>query len=529
MVLLDHMLNFSNVYDPVVISESIAVRTGKDKIVVMEEWDNLLANGILVKKDYQSSIERDQVDAVKQEVYKYLESKNVTLDHLTEHITSRINDQAIVLSSLVAIMGKKFSMDGSTSIGFVDGEWVHEPGPLCNDLVKGGLLFLNVSSSKKHSYHTFYFRTWPFDGVALLTNLIFKHLNIEGLSDEEWKVISLLLISRDLELEYQIVKTNTDLADSELREIVTVLRRRGLVTESYGRIVLNKGLKEPLVQYLKLSVFPKMKSEIVTKIKLKIGKSISNLLPFMLVKSICDRPESESLDPVTVKFVKRSDVSGYEQSLEDMKQLDLILDYKDNLVILVDVVKEVENWLKGSIKSSLVFIPARDAYFARATLQNMFSRCQEYVKIQDPYLGEETFDVLDYIPKETEIKLLTSTGIGVGEDLERVIRSVERMKAERRAKFHVLFIGNPNGDAPFHDRFIISKNACWNVGTSLKQIGKDKDTTIADITKQDKEELIERAFDNWWTMKAEDLSRNNLEKIDFQSWQKKHKSSSDEK
>ncbi len=97
-------------------------------------------------------------------------------------------------------------------------------------------------------------------------------------------------------------------------------------------------------------------------------------------------------------------------------------------------------------------------------------------------------------------------------------QGIERLKAERRAKFQVFFIGNPNGNPPFHDRFIISKNKCWQIGTSLKQIGKGKDTTVSEISKREKDEMIEPAFDRWWNAKKKELEEKILIKVDYNDW-----------
>jgi len=95
---------------------------------------------------------------------------------------------------------------------------------------------------------------------------------------------------------------------------------------------------------------------------------------------------------------------GYENIrinvyLTDIKELGILYDLGDKILLLKDMVRHITNWLKGSLKESLIIIPAKDYYLARSEFQNIFSKCQEYVKIQDPYLGEETFDLLRYVDK----------------------------------------------------------------------------------------------------------------------------------
>jgi len=70
-----------------------------------------------------------------------------------------------------------------------------------------------------------------------------------------------------------------------------------------------------------------------------------------------------------------------------MTRLGLVFDLDDKILIISDIVKDIENWLRSSIYESIIFIPANDFYLARRVLQDLFSKCEAYVKIQDAYLG----------------------------------------------------------------------------------------------------------------------------------------------
>lgn len=201
-----------------------------------------------------------------------------------------------------------------------------------------------------------------------------------------------------------------------------------------------------------------------------------------------------------------------------MRELNLIMDFTDRVVILADTVKDIENWLKSSIKESIIFIPARDLFMARGILRDIFSKCEEYVKIQDPYIGEETFDILEYIPENMKISLLTGIETGRDEEPDRIHKRIERLKIQHKGNVQAFFIGDSSKSPPFHDRFIISKNKCWQIGTSLKQIGKAKDSTITEISKLEKDEMIEPAFDHWWEIRKKKLEEKGLAKLDHNSW-----------
>jgi len=288
-------------------------------------------------------------------------------------------------------------------------------------------------------------------------------------------------------------------------------------------VSLLEGLKEPFFQYFTTNVYPQAKRDVVNDLKRRISRSIANLWIFTRIKRLSELPIGEErAQPVPIKLIEKYQIKDL-QLLSDAKRLKLAVELDDEVLIHVDILKEIENWLKSSIKETLIYIPAGDPFLASIILREIFSKCEEYVKIQDPYIGEETFYVLQYIPSEIKIELLTGIKIGWGkEDLDRAqgtCRWIKRFKAERRGKFEIVFIGrNDTGEPPFHDRFIISKNRCWQVGTSLKQIGRGKDTVIIELSKREKEEIIEPAFERWWNASRKELKSRNLIKLSFQEW-----------
>jgi hypothetical protein len=113
--------------------------------------------------------------------------------------------------------------------------------------------------------------------------------------------------------------------------------------------------------------------------------------------------------------------------------------------------------------------------------------------------------------------LLTGLKLGQNESFEDACSYIERIKRER-PNFEVQFMGSKNRDAPFHDRFIISKNKCWNVGTSLKQLGKGKDSAITEVSLTEKEEKIEPAFDLFWEYRRDNLNKKGFIKLSYDEW-----------
>jgi len=96
-------------------------------------------------------------------------------------------------------------------------------------------------------------------------------------------------------------------------------------------------------------------------------------------------------EPISSKIIGKTQVKEFEQYLTDIKKLGILYDFEDKILLLKDIVQPIEGLLKDSLKESLIIIiPEGDYYLARSVFRDIFSKCQEYVKIQDPYLGEET-------------------------------------------------------------------------------------------------------------------------------------------
>jgi len=310
-----------------------------------------------------------------------------------------------------------------------------------------------------------------------------------------------------------------DLTDPELREIVTNLCDKGLLDESSGYISIPKALINSLSGYFKANVYPGFKDKVAEQVKKKISSSLSNLWLFTGAKRINELGIGDiTSNPVPAKLVDKSRIKEHEPQFQDMSRLGLIVDLENKIVVVSDIVKDIENWLRSSINASIIFIPAKDHLLARRVLQDIFSKCETYVKIQDAYLGEETFGFLEYVPKDVQIQLLGGIKLGDKEDPNKGCQKIERFKSERKDKCEIFFVGKSGGETPFHDRFIISSNNCWTTGTSLKQIGSEKATTITEFSKEKGGEEIELAFDAIWFADSDELKARGYDKLDFEAW-----------
>lgn len=495
------------------LKETLLLLRHQDTSTFEKEWERLTSLSVLVQKDGRWVV-NDSFAGVKDAIQAYHVSQNISFDTLRDSLSKLLADKPDNTVMVIRAMGRVYDK----SIVFSDYDWDSNVIAFCDGLVRERILFRRSTSSRKHSYRNYYLRSSPFDCHKLLTDLILQQLNVSGLKENDWLLLAMLMLSQFQQVDYQHIGKNLQLTEVESREMINELKNRGLLEERVPTVSLQKALQGTLGQYFAVQVYPYIRTRRLESMKLRITKSISNLWLFTNVKRILELPVGLARnEPIPAKLVRKSEIKQFEDQFPDMCQIGLIFDLGDDVVILSDLVRDGENWLRGSIHKSLVLIPAHDPFMAKRILQDMFSKCEDYVKVQDPYLGEETFHVLEYLPKHLEVRLLTGLTLGIGEDTERLRQLIQRWKGER--KFRVAFIGDPtSGEAPFHDRFILSKNRCWSVGTSLKQLGVGKDSTIDEISKSDKDEIIEPAFGRWWTAKEKELAERGLIRLDFAGW-----------
>jgi len=521
-MILDFLLNVPGTYSHEGVVETVELSAPELREMVQSEWDSLIGRGVVAKSDYNIVINPSVVADVKLALEQHLSEKGISQELVANYLQNQVKRNQGRLAIFANLMGKTYTSDNVERILFSDYDWSNELMSICDEFTKQGLVFKVSSQSKKHYYRSYYLRSWPFDSGQILRDTLLHHLNVEGLRDEEWKVLFLLLLGRDLQLRYEVLSRNMNLTDPQLRELVTNLKDRGLLSESVAYISLLKGFSDPLSEYFKASVYPAFKGKVVEHLKQIIARSLSNLWLFTGAKRINELAIGDKRSvPVLSKLVEKSSIREFEPQFQDMTRLGLIFDLDDKILVIADIVNDIENWLRSSIYESIIFIPANDFYLARRVLQDIFSKCEEYVKIQDAYLGEETFNLLEYIPEEIKVQLLGGIKLGGGEDPNKVCRRIERFTSDRKDNFEIFFVAKTSGATPFHDRFIISKNRCWTTGTSLKQIGGEKDTALTEFSKDKGGEQIELAFDSLWLADPNDLKKRGYDKLDFESWKNK--------
>lgn len=113
----------------------------------------------------------------------------------------------------------------------------------------------------------------------------------------------------------------------------------------------------------------------------------------------------------------------------------------------------------------------------------------KFVNIIDPYIGQMTLDLLLSVAENIPIKVVTAyTG---GKNFRRFMRDCKTFKLERPT-----FFIRKCDPSLIHDRFILTDSNVWNVGTSIKDVGKSlsmiKQLTPTNTTK------MHRFFEGLW-------------------------------
>jgi len=205
--------------------------------------------------------------------------------------------------------------------------------------------------------------------------------------------------------------------------------------------------------------------------------------------------------------------------LRELVKLRLVFLTGNEVIIAEEILKELEGLIKSAISKKIIRIPAKDEFAARLVWKKIFGEeCKEYVKIQDEYVNEETLLILQsYCPEGVTIQILTSIEGARDIDIEEMKQRVNSIKNSGR-RIRLLFIGDKQGKAPFHFRYIISRDICYAISTSLKQVGKSKDADLIPISLEEKSGQVEPAFDYWFETPLNKLKEKGIRRMSFDEW-----------
>jgi hypothetical protein len=160
------------------------------------------------------------------------------------------------------------------------------------------------------------------------------------------------------------------------------------------------------------------------------------------------------------------------------------------LSLKVKGLKEVKDMLGETIGVKIWLIESGKVYSGKKLFQEIVtSKIGSTAKICDPYCGLRTLDLIMGIKKECRISLLTQTieqKEAFRRELKDFAKEFQHLKVEVR-----IFEGKT-----LHDRYIISDDDCWSIGSSLKDFG-NKDTIIMKL-EDEVRYAIEEMFDKRW-------------------------------
>ena len=134
-----------------------------------------------------------------------------------------------------------------------------------------------------------------------------------------------------------------------------------------------------------------------------------------------------------------------------------------------------------------ILIEPATPFSSHQKLKEILKNVNTYVKVLDAYVDDSTLEILLQVPKEASIQLLTEyTG---GDKEKSFISSCKRFAVER-----ALFQIRKCEKGLLHDRFIITKDKGYSIGSSLKDLGK-RTSSIIEI---DDKAKFEEQFDKMW-------------------------------
>jgi len=144
------------------------------------------------------------------------------------------------------------------------------------------------------------------------------------------------------------------------------------------------------------------------------------------------------------------------------------------------------------IEEKQILLPPGSPYTGFRKIEELLRKSTGYIKIIDSYVDEDILDILFNVAKEIPIFLLTAFTGGKGKG-KRFVKLCKRFKTER-PRFEI----RKCDPSILHDRFILTKNNGWTIGSSIKDIGKRMTmiTPLTVDTLKNAEELFKQIWHN---------------------------------
>jgi hypothetical protein len=168
------------------------------------------------------------------------------------------------------------------------------------------------------------------------------------------------------------------------------------------------------------------------------------------------------------------------------------IDFLESLSARPEIIipnSQVERYLHEEHLSRTILVKKGETLTGMAKLQEIISCMHGTIRFQDPYPWPETLLAVKMIEQGVQVRFLIGK-LSDPHSFTAMLSSVRKSGRDIQVKILI----ESNGKAPFHDRYIISKDNAWTMGTSPNGIGM-RDSSI---TRLEDWLEIERRFDEWW-------------------------------
>jgi len=443
------------------------------------------------------------------------ESRAIREDTLSKHMESEF-------ASILKLLEIQTSYEGKDRFGFSDYFYDNTLIALCERLAREGFLFKHVWLSRKHSYTDFHLRSVPFSIGGFLRNFVVERIDPEKLREAEWRALIPCVFSNQTITLDDIRSNLFDMTNVEVDEMLAGLESRGILSRDKDALKISAATRELVKQYFIVKEYPAFKGHSVAWLRKRVGEMFSNLYLIGVVKKILTSVAKPSREPYVV--VERSLLGDVEEDdLKEAAKLGLVFLGRGEVIVAHDVLSAVEDILRFAMSeaSDVIRVPARDEYYAMTVWKSrIFPSCEEYVKIQDEFVDDSTLMLIkSYANPKLQIKILSSLEKARQAEVDDMKRVLADMKKQG---FHIewVLVGYEGKYfAPFHFRYIISREACFSLSHSIRQIGKEKDSDIKPLTRHEKEGVVEPAFNYWFSDVSEkELKEEGIVRMSFDEW-----------
>lgn len=162
-----------------------------------------------------------------------------------------------------------------------------------------------------------------------------------------------------------------------------------------------------------------------------------------------------------------------------------------NLTEVTGSLLDVPDWKDLSMKDGTIFVDPGERKKALTFLENWISsETEEFLVIADPYFGVAHLEILRNVLKaEHELTVFIVTGgsdkrASIGDFMEELNTAWKNMCEQEPPKTEVTVVYNaddPRKQAPFHDRWLLSKGMGLILGTSYNSLG-ERTSTIRQLS-----------------------------------------------